>query len=74
LGKVKIFTPILWLKNGDEFIWGAEQQMTFEEIKEYLPTPLVLKAPQSGIPIRLYIAVLTQETEGKEHVITYVSQ
>jgi hypothetical protein len=73
-GKVKIFTPILRLKNGDEFIWGAEQQMTFEEINEYLSTPLVLKVPQSGIPIRLYIAVLTQETEGKEHVITYASQ
>jgi hypothetical protein len=42
----------------------------------------VLKASKSGFPFRLYIAakdkvigaVLTQESEGKEHAITYVSQ
>jgi hypothetical protein len=42
----------------------------------------VLKAPQAGVPFRLYIAtedivigaVLTQETKGKEHVVTYLSQ
>jgi ribonuclease HI len=42
----------------------------------------VLKAPQAGVPFRLYIVaedkvigdVLTQETEGKEHVVTYLSQ
>jgi ribonuclease HI len=81
-GRVKVFTPILRLLNDDEFIWGVEQQAMFEEIKEYLSMPLVLKAPQSGVPFRLYVAakndvivaVLTQEAEGKEHVITYVSR
>ena len=42
----------------------------------------VLKAPKRGIPFRLYVAaedkvigaVLTQETEGKEYVITYVGR
>jgi hypothetical protein len=41
-----------------------------------------LKAPKVGVPFRLYIAakdnvirvVLTQETEGKEHVVTYLSR
>ena len=40
----------------------------------------MLKAPRRGVPFRLYVAakdkiigaVLTQETEGKEYVITYV--
>jgi hypothetical protein len=81
-GKENAFSHILRLKNDDEFIWGTEQQVTFEEIKEYLSTPPVLKAPQSGVPFRLYIAaendvigvVLIQETEGKDHIITYVSQ
>jgi hypothetical protein len=50
LGRVKAFTPILWLKNDAEFIWGAEQQAAFKEIKEYLSTPPVLKASQSGVP------------------------
>jgi hypothetical protein len=42
----------------------------------------VLKAPRAGVPFQLYItaedkvigAVLTQETEGKEHVVTYLSR
>jgi hypothetical protein len=75
-GRVKAFTPILQLKNDAEFIWGAEQQAAFEEIKEYLSTPPVLKAPPSRVPFRLYVAaendvivaILTQETEGREHV------
>jgi hypothetical protein len=41
----------------------------------------VLKAPKVGVSFRLYIAaedkvievVLTPETEGKEHVVTYLS-
>jgi hypothetical protein len=43
---------------------------------------ILLKAPKSGFPFRLYIAtedkvigvVLTQESEGKEHAITYLNQ
>ena len=80
--KIDAFTPILRLKNVAEFTWGAEQQDAFEKIKKYLSSPPVLKAPKRGIPFRLYVAaedkvigaVLTQETEGKEHVITYVGQ
>jgi hypothetical protein len=42
----------------------------------------VLKVPHVGVPFRLYItaddkvigAILTQETEGKEHVVTYLSR
>jgi hypothetical protein len=47
-----------------------------------LSSALVLKAPQVGVPFRLYIAakdkviraVLTQVTGGKEHVVTYLSR
>jgi hypothetical protein len=49
-GRLEAFTLILWLKNDAEFVWRVEQQAVFEEIKEYLSTPLVLKAPQSGVP------------------------
>ena len=52
------------------------------KIKNYLSSPPVLKAPRRGVPFRLYVvagdkaigAVLTQETEGKEYIITYLSQ
>ena len=51
-------------------------------IKNYLCTPSVLKAAKHKEPFRLYIAaeegvigaVLTQETIGKEHAITYLSR
>jgi hypothetical protein len=47
-----------------------------------LSLALVLKAPQAGVPFRLYIAaedkvigvVLTQKTERKEHVVTFLSR
>ena len=56
--------------------------MAFEKIKEYLSTSPVLCAPKRGVPFKLYIAaeekiigaILTQEDEGKEHVITYIGR
>jgi hypothetical protein len=80
--KIGAFTPILRLKNDAEFTWGAEQQEAFDLIRKYLSSAPVLKAPQVGVPFRLYIAaedkvigvVLTQETGGKEHVVTYLSR
>ena len=81
-GKIDAFTPILRLKNEAELTWGAEQQDAFEKIKKYLSSPPVLKAPKRGIPFRLYVAaedkvigaVLTQETEEKEYIVTYVGR
>jgi hypothetical protein len=80
-GKVSAFAPILWLKNKSEFTWGADQKCTFEDIKRYLSSLPVMKAPMAGILFKLYIAVedgvigavLTQVMEGKEHIITYLS-
>jgi hypothetical protein len=79
---VKDFTPILPLKDEAEFTWGAEQQVAFSKINEYLSMLSVLKALRSGAPFRLYVAtkdnvigvVLTQVIEVKGHIITYVSQ
>ena len=47
-----------------------------------MSSPPVLKASRRGVPFRLYVAakdkiivaVLTQETEDKEYVITYISR
>jgi hypothetical protein len=81
-GKIIAFAPILRLKNEAEFTWGTDQQRAFENIKRYLSSPPVMKAPMAGTPFRLYIAVedavigtvLTQVTEGNEHIITYLSR
>ena len=61
---------------------GAEQQEAFEKFKIYLSSPPVLKAPRRRVPFRLYVAaedkvigaILTQETEDKEYVLTYISR
>jgi hypothetical protein len=68
-GKIIPFTPILKLKDKSEFTWGAKQQETFEKIKEYLSTSLVLRAPRRRVPFKLYI---TAEDEGKEYAIAYL--
>jgi hypothetical protein len=81
-GKISAFAPILQLKNEAELTWGANEQHTFEDIKRYLSSPSVMKAPMAGIPFWLCIAakdaaigaVLTQVMEGKEHIITYLSR
>jgi hypothetical protein len=77
---------ILHFKNEGDFTLGGgggvEQQLTFDEIKKYLSSPHVMKAPKSGISFWLYIAakdsligvVLTQVTDGKYHIITYLSR
>jgi hypothetical protein len=81
-GKISAFAPILQMKNEVEFTWGADQQCAFEDIKRYLSSSPVMKAHMDGIPFLLCIAsedavigaILTQVTEGKEHIITYLSQ
>jgi hypothetical protein len=70
------------LKNEAEFTWGADQQRAFDDIKMYLSLPSVIKTHMAEIPFWLYItaedavigAVLTQVTNGKEHIITYLSR
>src|SRR5512139_173535 len=55
-GKIDAFVPILCLKKEADFTWGAKQQEAFEELKRYLSTPPVVRAPKAGKPFRLYIA------------------
>jgi len=70
------------LKADQEFIWGKEQQLALDEIKNYLVNPPVLIPPQQGKPFRLYLSTngmvigsaLIQEFEGKERVIYYLSR
>ena len=39
-------SPLLKLKNDQEFKWGDIQQKAFEEIKEYMKCPPMLVPPQ----------------------------
>ena len=61
---------------------GQNSKRHLKRIKICLSTPPVLRAPAHGQPFRLYIAAeekvigaaLTQEAEGREYVITYISR
>ena len=44
--RVLPFSPLLKLKNDQEFKWGDVQQKVFEEIKEYMKCPPMLVPPQ----------------------------
>ncbi len=61
---------------------GAKQQEVFEGLKKYLSSSLVVRAPKPRLSFRLYISaegnviglVSTQEEDGKEYIITYLSR
>jgi hypothetical protein len=48
-GKIIAFAPILRLKMKPSSLGGADQQRAFENIKRYLSSPSVMKAPMAGI-------------------------
>jgi len=76
-GKIRAFSHLLKLKADQEFMWGKEQELALDEIKNYLTNSPVLIPPQQGKPFRLYFSTddmvigsaLIQEFEGKERVI-----
>ncbi|KAF8785925.1 Retrovirus-related Pol polyprotein like [Argiope bruennichi] len=70
-------------KKNVQWIWGLEQQETFETLKKRLITPPVLKQPNGSKPFRIRTdasssyalgAVLTQGEDPEEHVIEYASR
>jgi hypothetical protein len=80
-GRVESLFPLVQLKH-EEFTWGVEQRVALEKIKEYLVSPLMLRAPKAGNPFKMYIAAqewvigacLLQEEDGKEFPVAYVSR
>ncbi|KAK3037168.1 hypothetical protein RJ639_031055 [Escallonia herrerae] len=64
------------------FEWTAECQKSFEELKNYLSSPLLLTKPVTGENLFLYMlisevavgTVLIQEEEGKQRPVYYISK
>jgi hypothetical protein len=77
-----LFLALLKLKNDQEFRLGNEQQKTFEEIKEYMKSTIMLIPPQKGKPFKFYVGAsehmiglaLIQESKGNEIAIFYLSR
>jgi hypothetical protein len=80
--KVFPFSSLLRIKKDQKFVWGDEQQKTFDEITRYMKEPPVFVPPQFNKPFKLYVAAdtqtiasaLVQEFEGKERIVAYLSQ
>ncbi|CAN6543483.1 unnamed protein product [Malus baccata var. baccata] len=81
--KIQPLTPLLRLKDKENFEWGPPHQQAFDSIKAYLTSPPVLVPPQRGKPLKLYISaseksigsLLAQNNEGgKEQVVYYLSR
>jgi hypothetical protein len=82
-GRVESFLPLVWLKHEEKSSWGGgvKQQETIKKIKEYLMSPLVLRAPKARNQFKTYIAaqervsgaVLLLEEDGKEFLVADLS-
>ena len=79
----KLLKPIYNLiRKGRHFIWGQEQQTSFDEIKNRLQEPPVLHLPDKKGRFHLYSdtskfamgSVLYQIQNGKPKLIAYVSK
>jgi hypothetical protein len=61
---------------------GEEQRRALGRIKRYLASPPMLQTPRAGVEFRMYVAAqehvigaaLTQEVQGKEFVVAYLSR
>lgn len=69
-------------KKSQRWLWGEEQQLAFEKLREALVSPPTLACPDFNAKFTLQTdasmsglgAVLTQELEGIEHPIAYASR
>ena len=79
----KIAKPLYKLLEKDaKFIWDAGFQKSFEELKAYLTTVLIVRAPNRQLPFEVMCdasdmaigAVLGQREGGKPYVVCYASK
>lgn len=70
------------LKKNLSFQWKAEQQVTFQRVKDVLSSPQTTISPAKGIPLTRYLtsteksiaAFLAQKIEGAERLMYYHSR
>ena len=58
--KMKVFSPLLKLKNNKKMVRGEEKQIAFKLIKQALANPHVLVPSMLGRPLKLYISVVKE--------------
>ena len=79
-GFLKIAKPLYKLLEKDaKFVWDEDCQKSFEELKAYLTTAPIVRAPNWKLPFEVMCdasdltigAVLRQREEGKPYVVYY---
>ena len=79
----KIAKPLYKLLEKDaKFVWDEDYQRSIEELKAYLTTPPIVRAPNWQLPFEVMCdasdlvigAVLGQREEGKRYVVYYASK
>ena len=79
----KISKPLYKLLEKDaKFIWDEDCQRSFEELKAYLTTALIVRAPNRKLPFKVMCdasdlaigAILEQREGGKPYVVYYASK
>ena len=83
VGKTKVFSDLIKLKEIEDFKWEKHHQISFDGIKGYLSKPPIFMPSLKGRPLKLYLlaakesirCLLAQNNvEGHEHAIYYLSR
>ena len=56
VGKTKVFSDLIKLKEVEEFKWEKQHQTAFDISKGYFSKPPVLIPPMKGWPLKLYLS------------------
>ena len=82
VGKTKVFSNLIKLKEVEELEWEEQNQTTFDGIKGYFSKPPVLMPHLKGRPLKLYLSAIKESigcllaqnnVEGHEQVVYYLS-
>ncbi|RVW56467.1 Retrovirus-related Pol polyprotein from transposon 17.6 [Vitis vinifera] len=80
--KVELIVKLPPPTNDAKFVWDEKCQKSFEELKQFLTTALIVRAPNWKLPFEVMCdasdlamgAVLGQREDGKPYVIYYASK
>ena len=83
VGKIKVFSDLIKLKEVEEFKWEKQHQTAYDEIIGCLSKSLILKPQLKGQPFKLYLSAAKESigcllaqnnAEGHEQVVYYLSR
>ena len=83
VGKTKVFSDLIKLKELEEFKWEEQHQAAFDGIIDYLSNPPVLMPPLRVSLLKLYLSatkesigclLATNNVEGHEQAIYYLNR